>query len=184
MSNTGVRHRVLSVDDKSAESLYQLRWLGHVLRTVDQRLSWCEMMGCSRVGWKKASGGQIKIWHQSMNSLITELGQVGRCRLTVGDFGDIAKNRSQWLRCIHFLSSLRPLISSSLCFFLKIQCFLLKHIVYVIFFTTTDSVDTPMTEEFILIIFSHCSDMSWKPRTIYIWVRSYVTYNWHDLFPR
>uniref|UniRef100_A0A183K0T0 Reverse transcriptase n=1 Tax=Schistosoma curassoni TaxID=6186 RepID=A0A183K0T0_9TREM len=100
VSNSEVRRRVSGNDDvKSADkivNLHQLRWLGHVLRMPEHRLSRRTMLTSVGDGWKKVRGGQTKTWHQSVKSLISNLSHVVRCKLlgwsprdyrNQGDFG-------------------------------------------------------------------------------------------------
>nr|CAH8876432.1 unnamed protein product [Trichobilharzia regenti] len=117
VSNMEVRRRVLGKQGKSIDEvvkLQRLRWLGHVLRMPSHRLPRRAMLADIGSGWKKASGGQTKTWHQSMKSTTVGLSHVGRCRLPgwgprdgknlwLETIGDMAQNRSQWRRCIHSL---------------------------------------------------------------------------------
>ena len=122
VSNSEVRHRVLGNDGKSVDevmNLHRLRWLGHVLRMPEHRLPRRAMLTSVGDGWKRVRGGQTKTWHQCLKSLTSSLSHVGRCRLLgwgprdyrnqwLETLGDMAQNRSQWRRCIHSLSSLKP----------------------------------------------------------------------------
>ena len=63
LSNAVVRIRVLGNDDKSIDEvvkLHQLRWLGYVLRMLNQRLPRRAILYGVGVGWKKAKGGYKK----------------------------------------------------------------------------------------------------------------------------
>nr|CAH8869750.1 unnamed protein product [Trichobilharzia regenti] len=117
ISNVDVRRRVLGKEGKSIDEaikLHRLRWLGHVLRMPNHRLPRRALLADIGSGWKRASGGQTKTWHQSMKSLTVKLSQVGRCRLPgwgprdsrnqwLETIGDMAQNRCQWRRCIQSL---------------------------------------------------------------------------------
>ncbi|VDP83870.1 unnamed protein product [Schistosoma mattheei] len=84
----------------------------------EHRLSRRAMLSSVGDSWKKIRGGQTKTWFQCLKSLTSSLGHVDRCRLLgwgpldyrsqwLETLGDMAQERSQWRRCIHFLSSLK-----------------------------------------------------------------------------
>ncbi|KAH9594473.1 hypothetical protein MS3_00000259 [Schistosoma haematobium] len=122
VSNSEVRHRVSMNDGKPIDevvNLHQLRWLGHVLCMHEHRLPRRAMLTSVRDGWKEVWGGQTKKWHRPIESLTSGLSHVGRYRLLgwgprdyrnqrLKTLDDTAQNRSQWRRCLHSLSSLKP----------------------------------------------------------------------------
>ncbi|CAH8465284.1 unnamed protein product [Schistosoma curassoni] len=94
-------------------------WLGHVLRMPKHQLPRHAMLTGVRDGWKKVRGGQTKTWHQCLKSLTSSLSHAGKCKPLgwgprdyrnqwLETLGDMTQNRSQWSRCIHSLSSLKP----------------------------------------------------------------------------
>ncbi|KAH9592818.1 FUN14 domain-containing protein 1 [Schistosoma haematobium] len=119
VNNAVVRKRVLGKDGKSIDDvvkLHQLRWLGHVLRIPNHRLSRRAIFYGVGVDWKKARSGQTKTWRKSIKSLTSGLSHVGRCTLPGWDLrnesnrwletlNDMAQNSLQWRRCIHSLCS-------------------------------------------------------------------------------
>ncbi|TNN07625.1 Retrovirus-related Pol polyprotein from type-2 retrotransposable element R2DM, partial [Schistosoma japonicum] len=107
VSNAVVRKRVLGKDGKSiyeALKLHQLRWLGHVLRMSNYRMPRRAMFCGVGISWRKARGGQIKTWQESMKSLTSGLSHVGRCRL----HGWGPRNEShQWLETLNDMAQNR-----------------------------------------------------------------------------
>lgn len=125
-------NRVLSEDGKSiykVVSLQWLRWLGHVLHIPDHQLPQRVTFSGVEVGLKKARDGQGETWHQSMDSLTSELSQANRCRLSGWDrcdyrnqlletLNEMARIRLEWHRYIHSSSSSNSELPNSLKSFL------------------------------------------------------------------
>ena len=113
ISNTDVGRRFLGPRNISViEQLHnhRLRWLGHVLRMSDDRLSPRALLVEPKSSWKSSSGGQHMIWQRNMKSPTEGLSRVGNVRLTgwgtrdpshlwLETLSDMASFRSQWRSC-------------------------------------------------------------------------------------
>ena len=84
ISNTEVRWRVLGPRNMPViEQLYnhRLRWLGHVLRMMDDRLARRALFAEPKSSRERTSGGQHMTWQRNMKSLTKGLHHVGNVRL-------------------------------------------------------------------------------------------------------
>ena len=58
-----------------------MRWLGHVLRKGNSRLSKKFLSFEPEIGWKLSRGSQVVTWHRGMKEATRKLAAVGQCRL-------------------------------------------------------------------------------------------------------
>ena len=117
----GVRRRIFRSTDKAkslADIIQQarLRWLGHVLRMDDKRLTQKVMFVTRGSRWKKSRGGQQLTWQSNMKKITKDLAVAEACRLQgkgprdsphqwLRTLQDMAQNRQQWRTCCHSITT-------------------------------------------------------------------------------
>ena len=121
ITNEGVRQRIFRSTDKAkslADIIQQarLRWLGHVLRMDEKRLTQKMMFATRGSSWKKSRGGQQLTWQSNMKKITKDLAVAGACRLPgwgprdsphqwLRTLQDMAQNRQQWRTCCHSITT-------------------------------------------------------------------------------
>ena len=94
----------------------RLRWLGHVLRMNEKRLTQKVMFATRRCSWKKSRVGQQLTQQSNMKKLSKDLAVAGACRLPgwgprdsphqwLRTLKDMAQNRQQWRTCCHSITT-------------------------------------------------------------------------------
>ena len=116
-----LRQRIFRSPDKAkslADIIQQvrLRWLGHVLRMDDKRLTQKVMFAARGSSWRKSRGGQQLTWQSNMKKMTKDLAVAGACRLPGWGPRDsphqwlrtlqyVAQNRQQWRTCCHSITT-------------------------------------------------------------------------------
>ena len=100
IANEEVRRRTFRSTDKAkslADIIQQtrLRWLSHVLRTDEKRLTQKMMFATHESSWKKFRGGQQLTWQSNMKKITKAV--AGACRLPGRGPRD---SSHQWLKTL------------------------------------------------------------------------------------